>query len=143
MTEVGVARGISGELGFVNKFQMILRGSLSYKHCSAPSVESETCSAVSDSSRSHGLQPTRFLCLWNFPGKNTGVGCHALLQGIFQTQGLNLDLVHCRPVLYCLSHLGSPVARKGHAIYMLIFGVSFISSSNFLPGNEFSASDAG
>ena len=33
----------------------------------------------------HGLQPTRPLCLWNFPGKNTGVGCHAFLQGIFPT----------------------------------------------------------
>ena len=33
------------------------------------------------------------------PGKNTGVGCHALLQGIFPTQGLNLGLPHCRPIL--------------------------------------------
>ena len=32
------------------------------------------------------------LCPWNFPGKNTGVGCHALLQGIFPTQGMNLCL---------------------------------------------------
>ena len=38
------------------------------------------------------------------PGKNTRVGCHALLQGIFQTEGLNLGLVHCRWILYCLSH---------------------------------------
>ena len=37
------------------------------------------------------------------PGKNPGVGCHALLQGIFPTQGLNLGLPHCRQVLY---HLG-------------------------------------
>ena len=35
----------------------------------------------------HGLQPTRFLCLSNFPGKNSGVGCHFLVQGIFSTQG--------------------------------------------------------
>ena len=35
---------------------------------------------MSDSSRLHGLQPTRLLCPWNFPGKNTGVGCHRLLQ---------------------------------------------------------------
>ena len=33
----------------------------------------------------HGLQPTRLFCPWNFPGKNTGVGCHFLLQGIFMT----------------------------------------------------------
>ena len=38
------------------------------------------------------------------PGKNTGVGCHFLLQGIFPTQGLNLDLLHCRQILYYLSH---------------------------------------
>ena len=44
--------------------------------------------------RSHGLQPTRPLCPWDFPGKNTGVGCHALLQGIFPTQGSELCLLH-------------------------------------------------
>ena len=38
------------------------------------------------------------------PGKNTGVGCRALLQGIFLTQGLNPGLLHCRQILYCLSH---------------------------------------
>ena len=41
-------------------------------------------------------------------GKNTGVGCHALLQGIFPTQGWNLGLPHCKQILYCLSHHGSP-----------------------------------
>ena len=42
------------------------------------------------------------------PGKNTGVGCHALLQGIFPTQGSNPHLLHCRQILYHLSHQGSP-----------------------------------
>ena len=42
------------------------------------------------------------------PGKNTGVGCHALLQGIFPTQGSNPHLLHCRCILYCMSHQGSP-----------------------------------
>ena len=42
------------------------------------------------------------------PGKNTRVGCHALLQGIFLTQGSNLGLLHCRWILYQLSHRGSP-----------------------------------
>ena len=41
------------------------------------------------------------------PGKNTGVGCHTLLQGIFPTQGWNPGLPHCRQVLYHLSHQGS------------------------------------
>ena len=45
---------------------------------------------------------------WNFPGENTGVGCHFLLQGIFLTQGSNLGLLHCRQTVYYLSHLGSP-----------------------------------
>ena len=42
------------------------------------------------------------------PGKNTGVGCHALLQGTLPTQGLNPDLPHCRWILYHLSQQGSP-----------------------------------
>ena len=55
----------------------------------------------------HGSWSTRLLCPWNFPSKNTGVGCHALLQGIFLTQESNpclLCLLHCRWILYCLSH---------------------------------------
>ena len=38
-------------------------------------------SVVSDSLPPHGLQPAKLLCLWNSPGKNTGVGCHSLLHG--------------------------------------------------------------
>ena len=45
------------------------------------------------------------------PGKNTEVGCHALLQGIFPTQGSNPGLPHCRWILYCLSHQGSPPGK--------------------------------
>ena len=45
---------------------------------------------------------------WDSPGRNTGVGCHAFLQGIFPTQELNPGLLHCRQILYCLSHQGSP-----------------------------------
>ena len=41
--------------------------------------------------------------------KNTGVGSYSLLLGIFPTQGSNLGLLHCRQILYCLSHQGSPV----------------------------------
>ena len=51
-----------------------------------------------DSLWPYRLQPTKFLCSWDSPGKNTGVGCHALLQGIFWSRGLNLHLS-------CLSHL--------------------------------------
>ena len=65
-------------------------------------------SVISDSLQPCGLQPTRLLCPWDSPGKNTGVGCHALLQGIFPTQGSNPGLPYCRRVLYQLSHQGSP-----------------------------------
>ena len=50
-------------------------------------------SFVSDSWQPHGLQSARLLRPWDSPGKNTGVGCHALLQGIFLTQGSNLHLL--------------------------------------------------
>ena len=46
-----------------------------------------------DSLRPHGLQPTRLLCPQDSPGKDTGVGCHFLLQGIFLTQGSSLGLL--------------------------------------------------
>ena len=65
-------------------------------------------SVISNSLESHGLQPSRLLCPWHSPGKNTGVRCHALLQGIFLTQGSNPGLPHCRWILYQLSHKGSP-----------------------------------
>ena len=65
-------------------------------------------SVVSDSLWPHGVLTTRFLCPWESPGKNTGVGCHFLLQWVFLTQELNLCLLNCRLILYCLSHRGSP-----------------------------------
>ena len=64
-------------------------------------------SIVSDSLQPHGLYPTRLLCPWEFSRQNTGVGCHALLQGIFPTQGSNPGLPHCRQILYHLSHQGN------------------------------------
>ena len=60
-------------------------------------------SVVSDSLRLYGLYPTRLLCPWDSPGKNTGLGCHAILQGIFLTQGSNprlLHLLHFRQILH-------------------------------------------
>ena len=63
---------------------------------------------MSDSLWAHGLYPSRLLSPWEFSSKNTGVGCHDLLQGIFPTQGSNSGLPHCRQILYHLSHQGSP-----------------------------------
>ena len=50
---------------------------------------------------------TRFLCPWSSPGKNTEMGCHFLLQGIFPTQGSNPGLPHRRWILYHLSYQGN------------------------------------
>ena len=61
-------------------------------------------SVMSDSLRPRGLQPARLLRPWDSPGKDTGVGCQALLQGVFPTQGSNLGLLHCRQILYCLHY---------------------------------------
>ena len=47
-------------------------------------------SVMSNSLKSYGPWPIRFLCSWGSPGKITGVGCHVFLQGIFWTQGSNL-----------------------------------------------------
>ena len=65
------------------------------------------------SSSIYGLCHNRFLCPWSFPGKNAGVGCYFLL-GIFPTQGLNPDLLHCKWFLYWLSH------REALFIYIYI-----------------------
>ena len=58
--------------------------------CVCPHVRS----VVSDSLQPHGLQSARLLCPWDSPGKNPGVGCHCLLQGIFPTQGSNPHLLY-------------------------------------------------
>ena len=54
------------------------------------------------------LPPARLLCPWESPGKNPGVDCHILLQGVFLTQGLNLGPRYCRWILHRLSHQGRP-----------------------------------
>ena len=66
---------------------------------------------MSNSLQPRGLQPARFLCPCNFSGKNTGVGCHVLLQGIFPTQGSKLHLL-CWSSLP-LSHQRSPYWGPG------------------------------
>ena len=72
---------------------------------------------MSDSLRPYGLQPCRLLCPGNSPGKNTGVGSHSLLQGIFLTQGSNLNLLPCRQILYHLSHQGSPTRERAIVVF--------------------------
>ena len=74
---------------------------------------------MSYSVRPYGLWPASFLCLWDSPGKNTGVGCHALLQEIFLTQGLN-------PCLLCLLHwqAGSLPGSKQDQYISVCFRIS-------------------
>jgi len=55
------------------------------------------------------LCPT--LCPWNSPGQNAGMGSCSLLQGIFPTQGSNPGLLHCRWIIYHLSHQEGPMER--------------------------------
>ena len=74
-----------------------------------------------------------------FCGKNTGVSIHSHLQGIFLTQGSNPGLLHCRQILYHLSHQGNPnktllnlmkaVGESGHKRY----SGSYVLSTNYLP----------
>ena len=71
----------------------------------------------------HVLQPARLLCPWDFPGKNTGVGCHALLQGIFPTQGSNPRLLHCRWILYRWATRDAPSSFLNR-LYLLLLRVS-------------------
>ena len=66
-----------------------------------------SCPAMSDCDPMHCSLPGSSV-LGDSPGKNTGVGCHALLQGIFPSHGSNLGLLHCGQILYQLSHQGSP-----------------------------------
>ena len=95
-------------------------------------TESVSCSVIFNSLQTHGLQPTRLLCPWNFSGKNTGVGSHSLLQRIFPTQGQDLGLQHRRQILYRLSHQGSPSQQT-----MMTVGIPGSESSALpLPGAQ-------
>ena len=76
---------------------------------STTSVQFNSVALVrSGSLRPYGLQPTRLLFTWDSPGKNTRVGCRALFQRIFQTQGSNPCLLHWQADSLPLSHQGSP-----------------------------------
>ena len=64
---------------------------------------------------------SRLLCPWNnSPGKNTGVGCQSLFQGIFPTQESNPGLLHCGQILHHLSHQGSSWKIKKFGFWLLL-----------------------
>ena len=72
------------------------------------------------------------------PGKNAGVGCHALHQGVFPTQGWNRGLPHCRQILYHLSHQGEKISLKPKCVTPSHQRLTFAlrESNSFLSGNE-------
>ena len=72
---------------------------------------SVSCSVVSDSLQPHGQLPNRLLSPRNSPGKNTEVGNHSLLQGVFPTQGSNLYPLHWQADSLPLSHQESSLIR--------------------------------
>ena len=76
--------------------------------------------SLPDPLRLHGLQPTAygFFRLWDFPGKDTGVRCHFLLQGIFPTQGQKAGLWHCRQILYQPSYEEAPIYVAPHSFIL-------------------------
>ena len=101
-------------------------------------------SVMSDSLWPEGLL-ARLLCPWDFLGKNIGVGSHSLLQGIFLTQGSNPYLLHCRQILYLLSHWGSPfgpgaTSRAGQFL-LLWYPVGGLSANGQPAEFLFSTSD--
>ena len=93
---------------------------------------------LSDSLQPHGLWPNLMDCSppgssvpGDSPGKNTGVGCHAILQRIVPTRGSNPDLLNCRWILYCLNHKGNPWILE----WELILSAGEFSDPGIEPGS--------
>ena len=85
-----------------------------------------------------GLYPAKLLCPWNSPGKNTGLGCHSLLQGIFLTQGANAGVSHSRHSLHHLSHQEIPISAISCDICLSLtdFTGMIISTSTYVAAND-------
>ena len=97
--------------------------------------ESESQSVVSDCLRPHGLYS-----LWNSPGQNTGVGSLSLLQAIFPTRGSNPGLLHCRQILYQLSHMKAQMQQrvnncwfkvKDKWVFIILFNFLWVWKSSY------------
>ena len=106
--ESNCSRGKGNYSGFSNLLDMRFELALTLILCCAVLSHS----VVSDSLQLHWTVAHQAPLSMDSPGKNTGMGCHALLQGTFLTQGLNMCLLHCRQMLYCLSHWGSTKKRR-------------------------------
>ena len=90
-------RGCSGEQTAPSVWNPLGRFSLvlvtRYNTCYLKHVPAQSLQLCLTLLQPRGLQPTRLLCPWDSPGKNIGVSCHFLLQGIFLTQGSILSLL--------------------------------------------------
>ena len=84
------------------------------------------CSVLSNSFATPWTQAIRLLCPWNFSSKNTTVGCHFLLQGIFPAQGSKLCLLQWQADSLPLSHLGSPGCLLSSTIFFHFIMISFL-----------------
>ena len=83
---------------------------------SSSSVCVLSCSVMSDSCNTIDcMWPARLLYPWDSPGRNTELGCHFFLQGIFPTQEWSPGLLNCRQILYRLSYKGSPSSINEHS----------------------------
>ena len=102
----------SGNLIWFEKLEMVVRASQSLSHAWFFVI--------------HGLSPTRILCSWGYPEKNTGMGFHSLLLGFFSTQGSNPGLLYCRWILYWLRHQGLSVVGHHWNNFFFLFLISMI-----------------
>ena len=93
-------------------------------------VKSERCSVMSDSSRPHGLQPTRLFRPWDFPGKSTGVGCHCLLL----EKGLTIYYCLKNPMDRGVWDHGVPNSWTDWATNISLFRVYFMDIRSKEPG---------
>ena len=99
MNATELSGGDSAEQGTIEKGKLLREGKAEWHHVVIKqALVTQSCLPL----RPHGL-----LCSWNSLGRNTGVGCHSILQGIFPTQGSNPGLLHGRQILYPLSHQGT------------------------------------
>ena len=89
-------------------------------------------SVMSNSLRPRGLWPSRLLRPWDSPGKNTGVGCHALLQGMFPTQGSNPGLLNCRRFFTNWATREAQLHVRWDHMNLLTFRSSWIQNGNFI-----------
>ena len=95
-------------------------------HCAVLCVVPQSCPTLCDLM---DYSPPGTSVHGDSPGKNTGVGCHSLLQWIFPTQGSNPVLWHCRQILYCLIHQGNPKVLEWVA-YPFLHGIFPTQKSN-------------